>query len=172
MFAEARENHQEIMRALRAAHGHAAGGQVEKKKDFELVVKAWVKFAATKYVAKNGPIRTSKGDLARVSMFEVMDLYPFDRAIAAGIPTSGALCAKPCPDKLGTVSLRCCSKCFRCGPAIIMFLGFNVGYPKLEPLSEPKYGDYCLGTWVRMGAAKRSNKNPRREHDTSPLGKN
>ena len=46
---------------------------------------------------KNGIFRVVENDPEHVNVLSVMDEFPMDLARNAGIPTSGALCAKQTP---------------------------------------------------------------------------
>ena len=53
---------------------------------------------------KNGIFCVVENDPEHVNVLSVMDEFPMDLARNAGIPTSGALCAKHTPPKFQTVS--------------------------------------------------------------------
>jgi len=104
MFAAIRENHAEMLRAVRAQHGPGNGQVVPKSEDFKNVAKIWCKHAITQHLMKYGLFRVLETDPGHVNVLRVMDEFPTDLARDAGIPTSGALCAKLPPLQFQTVS--------------------------------------------------------------------
>ena len=105
MYAESRRNKDDLMRAIRAFQGPVNNGQVVAKKDnYEWVATRWCKIAVMKEVMKNGLFRVHEGDPKHVKVLDVMDKFKCDLARDAGIPTTGALCAKAGPSKFPNVS--------------------------------------------------------------------
>ena len=94
MYAAMRENHAEVLRAVRAQHGPGNGQVVPKNEDFKNVAMIWCKHAVKERLMKNGLFRVLETDPEHVNVLSVMDEFPTDLARNAGIPTSGALCAK------------------------------------------------------------------------------
>ena len=103
LYAEMRKSHAEVLRAVRAQHGQG-NGQVPKNEDYKNVSMIWCKHAVKEYLKKNGIFRVIETDPEHVKVLNVMDKFPTDLARNAGIPTSGALCAKQTPPKFQTVS--------------------------------------------------------------------
>ena len=71
--------------------------------DYKNVAMIWCKHAVVKRFMQDG-LFVVETDPEHVKVLGVMDKYPIDLARNAGIPTSGALCAKRTPPKFRTVS--------------------------------------------------------------------
>ena len=104
MYAAIRENHAEMLRAVRAQHGPGNGQVVPKTEDFKNVAKIWCKDAINQRLMMSGLFRVLDTDPEHVNVLSVIDEFPMDFARHAGIPTSGALCAKATPQQFATVS--------------------------------------------------------------------
>jgi hypothetical protein len=104
MYAESRGDHAEVLRAIRAQHGPGNGQVVPKNDDYENVAKTWCKHAVVRRLMTGGLFRVNEFDPEHVKVLDVMDQHRIDLARNAGIPTSGALCAKQTPSKFQTVS--------------------------------------------------------------------
>jgi hypothetical protein len=104
MYAEMRQFQAELLRVVRAQHGQGNGQVVPKNDDYKNVAMIWCKRAVVKHFMQDGLFRVDESDPEHVKVFGVMDKFPIEIALKAGIPTSGALCVKQTPPKFRTVS--------------------------------------------------------------------
>ena len=80
MYAEMRESHAEVLRAVRAQHGPGNGQVVPKNEDYKNVAKIWFKHAVNQRLMKSGIYRVLVTDPEHVNVLDVMDEHPIDLA--------------------------------------------------------------------------------------------